>query len=77
MHQLIHIMHQLIHISFAVNIGIYGEVNRIFLTTPTVLHSFEFLPALVGLGLTIELAMLFSALVTSVACWEGAGWIWM
>lgn len=43
----------------------------------TFVHSFEFLPALVGLGLTIELAMLFSALVTSVACWEGAGWIWM
>ena len=37
----------------------------------------KLLPALVGLGLTIVLAILFSALVTNVACCAGAGWIWI
>lgn len=74
MHQLIHIMHQLIHISFAVNIGIYGEVNRIFFNDT---HRITFIWVLTSFGWAGFDYRVGNALLSPCdqCCLLGRGWL--
>lgn len=67
-------MHQLIHISFAVNIGIYGEVNRIFFNDT---HRITFIWVLTSFGWAGFDYRVGNALLSPCdqCCLLGRGWL--